>query len=146
MSLASLAEVKTARAVALIIYLAFYGYGLWLLLWGSHPDGYDSKKFVDLFLDVYSIPFAIVFVGVVAKKPTNPAMDPMKLVLLYGSTIIWNVLIMIAITHYFSGTTTTSVSAKGPSVQDLIDQLTLFKDKLAFLVTGILTYVYASSD
>lgn len=138
-------DVNTARAIVLLIFLASYAWGLWRLLWGRHYAGYVASDYLDLFLAVYSVPFSIVLVGVLAKKPADVSLDAMKVVLLYGATLIWNAFIIVSIYQYFQDFEKI-VSASASGGPDLTATLTLAKDKLAFLISGILTYVYASGD
>jgi hypothetical protein len=134
----SLWDTNTARAVVLAIFLISYAVGLGRLLWGWHPAGYSAtmQTYLDLFFKIYSVPFSIVLVGVLARKPRAVMMDPMKFALLYLATLIWNGFIVYGIYSYFG--------SFASSTTDLTATLTLVKDELAFLITGILAYVYAT--
>lgn len=140
---AQLDNVNTARAVVLVLFLVAFAVGLGRLLWGPHYADYKAAPLVDVFLAVYSVPFSILLVGVLARTPSSVTMDPMKTALLYGATLLWNSFIVVSVYLYFAGFAATVPS---PSSLDLNWALELARDKLAFLITGILTYIYATNS
>lgn len=142
-----LVVAETSRAVVLVLYLMSFACALGLtfhavyIAVAASPHASDDLLKV---IDVYSVPLAIAIAGAVAMKPTAPsALSPSQTVLLYGSTLIWNAWIILEVLYFNASQGDSKLSAKMSS-QSFIDALTLAKDHLAFLVSGILAYVYAS--
>src|SRR6202035_1528893 len=106
--LGSLTETATSRAVILLIYLGCFFIEFALLLHAaSYREGFQRSKYVDIIVQAYQVPMAIVLAGVASSKASAHKLDSAPLLLLYAPALFWNAFLVYqflsfdySMTHY----------------------------------------------
>jgi hypothetical protein len=147
--LAPLAEGQLARAIVLGVYLAGFTAAALLVAITPHlQENFKNKPYLDLVLELYSVPLTVVIAGVASTARRDlERLDLAQCVLLYGSTFIWNALILLALIVFDFGLVASPdrqwIAIDPSALQGLLQ---LIKEKLSYLITAILVLVYGASS
>jgi hypothetical protein len=136
-----------ARGIVLAAY--FVSFVLALILVAVAPffqDGLKNQGLLNSVVTLYLVPLSIVIAGLKASKSRRlQSLEPAQWVLLYGSTALWNLGVLLVLVAFDVGLTT---DAQHPlftiSQTGLESTLGFIKDRLAFIVSAALAFVYGS--
>lgn len=138
---------ERARWVVLLIYIVCLAASI-ALLFGKQftTSDYPIVDSVVNVVALYAVPLSIIVTAVSSRRTPDPDVSGTTLVLLFGSTILWNALVVGTLAYYYWASVTatrTTMHFPNPIAQSFLSSV---PEKLTFLISGALTYFFVGSD
>ncbi|HEX3464144.1 MAG TPA: hypothetical protein VHS78_08875 [Candidatus Elarobacter sp.] len=136
-----------AKWITLLIYLVCLAAVLALLyLKKSSQPSFDLTTNIETTIGLYAVPLSIIVAGVSSRRAPPTDVNGTALMLLFGSTVLWNAVVVGTIGFYDWATMTVVPGHTAPiSKEDLAKFFTTVPEKLSFLISGALTYFFVGT-
>ena len=138
---------ERARWMALAAYLLWLAIVLALLFVKKNfQPSYDLSGNAENLIALYAVPLSIIVTGISSRQKESTNVTGSALLLLFGSTLLWNALVVGTLAYYDWATMT---AKPGQTVRftdkDAADFLNTVPSKLSFLISAALTYFFVGS-
>ena len=138
---------ERARWMALGAYLLGLAIVIALLFVKKNfQPSYDLSGNAENLIALYAVPLSIIVTGISSRQKESTDVTGTALLLLFGSTLLWNALVVGTLAYYDWATMTVK---PGQTVRftdkDAADFLTTVPSKLSFLISAALTYFFVGT-
>jgi|GEM_PF-6142001 hypothetical protein len=140
---------ERARWMALAAYLLGLAIVIALLFVKKNfQPSYDLSGNAENLIALYAVPLSIIVTGISSrqKESASTTVTGTALLLLFGSTLLWNALVVGTLAYYDWATMT---AKPGQTVRftdkDAADFLNTVPSKLSFLISAALTYFFVGT-
>ncbi|MGD1065587.1 MAG: hypothetical protein ABR975_02085 [Vulcanimicrobiaceae bacterium] len=142
-------SLERVRASTLLAYLVCMSLAILLLFHRQfHQSDFKLADAVVTVITLYAVPFSIIVTAIAPRRSATATVTPTALTLLFGSTVIWNALVLGVLAYhewaFMAVKNIGDVDHFGDQAAD--DFLGSVPSKLMFLVSAGLTYFFASDN
>jgi hypothetical protein len=134
---------ERARWITLSIYLAALAISIVLLFIKQFNESdWQLVKNVENVLGLYAVPLSIIVTAVSSRRAVDASITGTTLTLLFGSTILWNGLVLGALAYLDWSSINANLTGNHFTGAQATDFLATAPGKLTFIVSGALTYFF----